>query len=108
MGRAGGFAAVSYTHLDVYKRQGQIHVDVVGNEKVEAAVAIVIDEGAPCVPAVAFASHAGFLADIGEGSVSVVVIEDVLPEAGDDAILIVCPDKDAARKVAVRIEEMLG
>jgi transcriptional regulator of arginine metabolism len=28
--------------------------------------------------------------------------------AGDDAILIVCPDKDAARKVAVRIKEMLG
>ena len=28
--------------------------------------------------------------------------------AGDDAILIVCPDKDAAKKVAVRIEEMLG
>lgn len=28
--------------------------------------------------------------------------------AGDDSILIVCPDKDAARKVATRIEEMLG
>ncbi len=28
--------------------------------------------------------------------------------AGDDAILIVCPDKEAARKVAARIEEMLG
>jgi transcriptional regulator of arginine metabolism len=28
--------------------------------------------------------------------------------AGDDAILIVCPDKGAAKKVAVRIEEMLG
>jgi transcriptional regulator of arginine metabolism len=27
---------------------------------------------------------------------------------GDDTILIVCPDKEAARKVAVRIEEMLG
>jgi transcriptional regulator of arginine metabolism len=27
--------------------------------------------------------------------------------AGDDAILIVCPDKEAAKKVAVRIEEML-
>jgi transcriptional regulator of arginine metabolism len=27
---------------------------------------------------------------------------------GDDTILIVCPDKDAARKVAARIEEMLG
>jgi transcriptional regulator of arginine metabolism len=28
--------------------------------------------------------------------------------AGDDTILIICPDKDSARKVAVRIEEMLG
>ena len=28
--------------------------------------------------------------------------------AGDDAILIVCPDKDDAKKVAARIEEMLG
>jgi transcriptional regulator of arginine metabolism len=28
--------------------------------------------------------------------------------AGDDTILIICPDKEAARKVAVRIEEMLG
>jgi transcriptional regulator of arginine metabolism len=28
--------------------------------------------------------------------------------AGDDAILIVCPDREAAKKVAARIEEMLG
>lgn len=28
--------------------------------------------------------------------------------AGDDAILIVCPDKEAAKKMAARIEEMLG
>jgi len=28
--------------------------------------------------------------------------------AGDDAILIVCPDRDAAKKVAARIEEMLS
>ncbi len=28
--------------------------------------------------------------------------------AGDDAILIVCPDKDAAKKVAARIEEMIA
>ena len=28
--------------------------------------------------------------------------------AGDDTILIICPDKDSARKVAVRMEEMLG
>jgi transcriptional regulator of arginine metabolism len=28
--------------------------------------------------------------------------------AGDDTILIVCPDKDEARKLAGRLEEMLG
>ncbi len=28
--------------------------------------------------------------------------------AGDDAILIVCPDKETAKAVAVRIEEMMG
>jgi transcriptional regulator of arginine metabolism len=28
--------------------------------------------------------------------------------AGDDTILIVCPDKEAAKKIAARIEEMLG
>jgi transcriptional regulator of arginine metabolism len=28
--------------------------------------------------------------------------------AGDDTILIVCPDKDEARKLAGRVEEMLG
>jgi transcriptional regulator of arginine metabolism len=28
--------------------------------------------------------------------------------AGDDTILIVCPDKEEARKLAARIEEMLG
>jgi transcriptional regulator of arginine metabolism len=28
--------------------------------------------------------------------------------AGDDTILIVCPDKEAGKKVAARIEEMLG
>jgi len=28
--------------------------------------------------------------------------------AGDDTILIVCPDKDEAKKLASRIEEMLG
>src|SRR5579863_5464013 len=27
---------------------------------------------------------------------------------GDDTILIVCPDRDSAKKVALRIEEMLG
>jgi transcriptional regulator of arginine metabolism len=28
--------------------------------------------------------------------------------AGDDAILIVCPDKDGVKRVAMRIEEMMG
>ena len=35
-------------------------------------------------------------------------VEVVGTIAGDDAILIVCPDKEAAKQVAARIEEMLG
>src|ERR1039458_4018094 len=66
---------------------GQVHVDVVGNEEVEAAVAVIIDEGAACVPARAFARHAGLLADIGKGSIPVVVIEDILAVVGDEEIV---------------------
>src|SRR5205085_10628762 len=68
-------------------RGGQIHVDVVGDEKVETPVAVVVDESAACVPARAFARHAGLLAHIDEGSISVIVIEDVLAVVGYEDIV---------------------
>ena len=87
------------------RRGGQVHIDVVGDEEVEAAIAIVIDEGAACVPAGAFACDAGLQADIGEGSVSVVVIEDVLTVISDKeivpSIVVIVPDANALSPAGV-------
>ena len=55
---------------------GEIEVHVVGDHQVEMAVAIVIDEGAAGAPGFSGAGDAGLLADIGEGAVAVVVIQN--------------------------------
>ena len=60
---------------------------------------IVVNEGATGIPARAFARHSRFLADIGKGSVSVVVIENVLAVVGDEeivpAVVVVITDANA-------------
>ena len=48
------------------------------------AVAIVVDEGATAVPTLAVAGYAGFFADVGEGAVAVVVVEEIFSEVGDE------------------------
>ena len=68
-------------------RGRQIEIDVVGDEQIEVAVAIVVDEGAAGIPARAFARHASLLADVGESAVAVVVIQNVLAEVGDEQIV---------------------
>src|SRR5439155_8595542 len=77
----------------------QVEIDVVGDEEIEAAVAIVVDESAAGVPALAGAGDAGFFADVGKGAVAVVVVEDVFPEVRDEeiveAVVIVIADADA-------------
>src|SRR4051812_41650916 len=69
------------------RRGGQIHIDVVGNEQIEFAVAIVVNESAAGVPALAIARDSGLLAYIGERPVTVIVIKNVLPEVGDKQII---------------------
>src|SRR5262249_42286441 len=66
---------------------GQVQVDVVGDEKVEVAVAIVVDEGAAGVPALAGPRDTGPFRDVSEGAVAIVVIEDVFAEVGDEQVL---------------------
>ncbi len=51
------------------------------------AVAIVIHERAACVPAFAVSGNAGFFADVGEGAIAVVVVEDIFSEVGDEEIV---------------------
>jgi len=66
---------------------GEIHVDVIGDEEIEFAVAIVVNEGATAVPAVAVCCDAGFFGDFGEGAVAVIVIETILAEVADEEIV---------------------
>src|SRR5439155_1759819 len=61
--------------------------DVVGDEKIEAAVAIVVDESAAGVPALAVSGDSGFFADVSECAIAVVVIENILSEVGDEEIV---------------------
>src|SRR4029077_16821057 len=66
---------------------GQIHVDVVGDEKIKLAIAIVIDESATGVPALAVGGDTGPGGDIGKRAVAIVVVEDIVAEVGDKQIV---------------------
>ena len=62
----------------------EVEVDVIGDEEIELAIAIVINEGATCTPSGSSARHSGSLAYIGKASVAVVVIENILAVVGDE------------------------
>jgi hypothetical protein len=66
---------------------GQVHIDVVGDEKIELAVAIVIDECTAGIPALTVGGNAGFGGDIGERAVAIVVVEDVFAEVSNEEIV---------------------
>src|SRR5229473_3114309 len=94
------FAAVESRRAGFGDRCGlQIEIDVIGDEEIEVAVAIVVDESAAGVPALASARDARFFADIGEGVVAIVVVEDIFSEVGDEeiveAVVIVVADADS-------------
>src|SRR5580704_3696676 len=68
-------------------RCGQVHVDVIGNEKVEAAIAIVIDKRTTGVPTRAPARHTRPLAHVGESPVTIVAIQNILAVISYEQIL---------------------
>ena len=88
-----------------HRRGLEVHVDVVGDEEIELAVAIVVNEGAAGAPARFLAGDARLFADVGEGAVAVVVVENVLAVVGDEqvveAVVVVVADADALSPAAV-------
>jgi hypothetical protein len=76
------------------------------------AVAVVVDKSAAGAPGFARACDAGFFADVGEGAVAIVVIEDILAVVGYvqilEAVVIVIADADALAPAAVREAGFLG
>src|ERR1035438_2421020 len=65
----------------------RIEVEVGTDEQVQKAVAIVVGESATCAPLGFEMEQPGFLCDIGEGTVAVVAVENVLSPATDEEIV---------------------
>src|SRR5216683_2966269 len=86
-------------------RGGQIEIDVVGDEQIELAVAVVVNKGAAGAPGFSVAGNLGFLADVGEGAVAVVVVEDVFAVVRDveifPAVVVVVADAYALARPGV-------
>ena len=76
--------------------RGEIEVDVVGDDEVELAVAVVVDEGAAGAPLFAGACHSCLLGYFFEGAVALVVEETILAVAGDvevvEAVVVIVAD----------------
>src|SRR5437667_6011710 len=66
--------------------RSQIKIDVVGDEQIEFAVAIVVDKRAASVPTLAVPAHPGFVGHIGERAIAVIVVKHVLAKIGDEEI----------------------
>src|SRR6267142_1809729 len=77
----------------VFARLGHaLHIElkIVGDEQVQMAVTVVVDERAPGSPASRIAKEARFFRDIGERPIAVVVVEERAPATGrfDDVVVI--------------------
>ena len=62
-------------------------IQVIRDEQVQFAVAIVVDQGAAGAPAGSLPAQTGLLRDVGEGAVAVVAVQDVLSPVGDEQIV---------------------
>jgi hypothetical protein len=91
---------------------GQVHIDVVGDEKIELAVAIVIDKGTAGIPALTVGGNAGLGGNIGERAVVIVVVEDVFAEVGNEeiveAVVVVVADADGLSPAGMNQASLYG
>jgi hypothetical protein len=63
---------------------GGVEIDVVGDEDIEQAVAVVVDEGAAGAPAIAGDGKAGARGDVLEFAVAEVAVEGVMAVVSDE------------------------
>src|SRR5579863_2475766 len=82
-----------------YGRMFKREADVVRNEKIEVAIAVVIKETASRAPAWLIAQKAGRLGHVSKRSIAIVAVKTVLTKIGAEdvfeAVVVVVPDADA-------------
>ena len=90
----------------------RIELDVIADEKIQVAVAIVIEERAARAPTMLFVIDAGFARDVGKCAVAVVVKQNVVaPEAAEEivpAVVVVIADADAGLPAGARQSGSFG
>jgi hypothetical protein len=86
---AGDPETLEAAETRIGRRRGrEIEVDVVGDEDVEPAVAVVVEERAPRVPAQPVLRQAGAGRDVLERAAAGVPEESVLPVVGDEQVFV--------------------
>src|SRR5437667_2350889 len=87
------------------RSRSQVEIDVVGDEEIEFAVTIVVDESAASVPALAVSAHARFVSYIRERAIPIVVIKNVLAKVACEeilkAVIVVIANADALSPAGV-------
>src|SRR5580700_3013489 len=64
---------------------GQIEVDVVGDYQVEISVAVIVDEGATCAPALG-GEQTAFLGLVAKRAIPLIPVQDILSPLGDEHV----------------------
>src|ERR1039458_6509830 len=95
------------------RRHGlEVKLQVVGDEQVQVAVAVVIHEGAAGSPSHSWREQTRFLGDIGEGAIPIIAVENVLTPVSDEdvveTIVIVIRDGDTVRPTHARETGLRG
>src|SRR5262249_46343770 len=67
---------------------GEVELEVVGDEQVQVAIPVVVDESTSGSPARARFEQARLAGDVGERSIAVVAVQDVLPPIRDEEVLV--------------------
>ena len=120
--RAAGESERSAGHRDVVveavgglsrpRRGCGVEVQVAGDEQVEVAVTVVVQEAAAGSPPLRRAGDTRLLRDVRERPVAVVVVEDVLSPVGDEqvvvAVVVVVADAAALPPAGVGEARLLG
>ena len=86
-------------------RSGKIEIHVIRDDEIEVAVAVVVDERTTGAPGLTGSRDAGFLRNLGEHSV-IVVVEPVLAVVGDveifPSVVVVVADAHALAPAGCR------
>src|SRR5258706_5212678 len=90
---------------------GQIEVDIVNDYQVEISVAVIVDEGATCAPAL-IGEQTAFFGLVAKRAIPLIPVQDILSPLGDEdvgvAVIVDIPRADALAPSCTRDSRFFG